>query len=109
MPKLPKLEFHISGFEGCPYFEGAVITLKNLKKTNHNKSHEIILTIKKIHPDKWANHLEKQCEIIIPKHKPHALIHKTSPFIHCNKHFIGGFDKLNLELTKTIPFSKIYN
>ena len=107
--KLQKLKFHIAGFEGCPYFEGAVATLKNFKKDNHGKTYEIVLSIKKIHRDKWSKHLEKQCEIVLEKHKPHALNHKTSPFIHCNNHFIGGFDKLNIELNKTTPFSKMCN
>mgnify|MGYP003349571614 CR=1 FL=1 len=41
--KLQKLKFHIAGFEGCPYFEGAVATLKNFKKVNHGKQQLCLL------------------------------------------------------------------
>jgi glutaredoxin len=104
--KLPQLHFQISGFEGCPYFQNAVTTLKTYKKEIHGKTHEIVLTIKKILPEKWTGHLEKQCIVVLPKHKSRAEMHKTSPFIMCNTHFIGGYDQLSVELQKQKPFMK---
>jgi hypothetical protein len=102
---LPKLHFHVSGFTGCPFFEGAVSTLATLKKTAHGKTHDIVLNIKKITHDKWPGHLEEQCTMVIPSHKSKAAAHTTSPFIMCNSHFIGGYDQLATELQKTKPFA----
>ena len=102
---LPKLNFHVSGFQGCPFFEGAVSTLADLKKTAHGKTHDIVVSIKKITHDKWPGHLEEQCTMVIPSHKSKAAAHKTSPFIICNSHFVGGYDQLATELQKTKQFA----
>jgi hypothetical protein len=102
---LPKVAFQVSGFQGCPFFEGAVSTLTALKKTAHGKTHDIVVTIKKITHDKWPGHLEEQCTLVIPSHKSKAAAHKTSPFIMCNSHFIGGYDQLVTELQKPKPFA----
>jgi len=100
------LHFQISGFEGCPFFEGVVSTLTTYKNNVHGKTHDIKLSVKKITHDKWPMHLEKQCLIVLPSHKSRAHNHKTSPFIICNSHFIGGYDQIVTELQKTKPFSR---
>jgi hypothetical protein len=102
---LPKLDFQVSGFQGCPFFEGAVSTLADLKKIAHGKTHDIVVSVKKITHDKWPGHLEEQCTMVIPSHKSKAAAHKTSPFIMCNSHFVGGYDQLATELQKTKPFA----
>jgi len=97
------LHFHISGFEGCPFFEGAVSTLTMYK---NNVQNNVKLSVKKITHDKWPGHLEKQCALVIPSHKSRARAHKTSPFIVCNDRFIGGYDQVALELQKSKPFAR---
>jgi hypothetical protein len=106
MSKKPKLHFKVSGFEGCPFFEGAVSTLTIYKNNEHGKSHTVKIDVKKITHDKWPIHLEKQIGGLISSHKSRARAHKTSPFIVCNEHFIGGYDQLVVELQKTKPFSR---
>ena len=101
-----KLHFQVSGFEGCPYFEGAVGTLKMYKNGDASKTYDIKVNVNKISHDKWPGHLEKQCEVVLPSHKSRARSHTTSPFIVCNKHFIGGYDQLVLELQKKTAFKR---
>jgi hypothetical protein len=47
---------------------------------------------------------EEQCTMVIPSHKSKAAAHKTSPFIICNSHVVGGYEQLATELQKTKPF-----
>ena len=101
----PHLYFQISGFDGCPFFEGAISTIKTYKKEAGGKVYDIKITIKKITHDKWSNHLEKQSEKSVKKtHQTRSRAHLTSPFIICNSHFIGGYDQLILEMQKSHPF-----
>jgi len=106
MASKPKksLHFQISGFEGCPFFEGALSTITMYKNNVHGKTHIVKVSVKKITYDKWPTHLEKQCALVIPSHKKRARDHKTSPFIICNSHFVGGYDQLANELQKSSPF-----
>jgi hypothetical protein len=110
----PKLHFKISGFEGCPYFEQAYLSLQNLKNNvdskivskGDSKSRNIIISVHKIQRVDWPKHLEQRCSEIIVSHKPNALLHKSSPFISCNNKFIGGYDKLLIELQKSKAFTQ---
>ena len=107
---MPKLHFKISGFEACPYFQNALISLKTFKNNaiahTNSLSHNVVITIHTIQRVDWPNHLEKRCNEIVISHKPHALLHKSSPFISCNNHFVGGYDKLIVELQNSKPFDK---
>jgi hypothetical protein len=99
-----KLQFHISGFEDCPYYQNAVQTLKSYKIENKKKN--IVITTQKLTRDKWDNHLTIQCSTIVNKtQSAKASKHRTSPFITCNAKFVGGYDSLVTELQKKIPFN----
>lgn len=105
-----ELHFEIYGLNGCPYHVGAIQTLSQFKEhanANPNSNKKIKVTIKDIERNIWHTHIDKVCTTKVKTNKTKAKTHKTSPFIICNGHFIGGYDSLNTELQKSIPFKGI--
>ena len=105
-----ELHFEIYGLNGCPYHIGAIQTLTHYKGTinaNPNSKNKVKITIKDIERDIWHIHLDKVCTTKVKTNKTKAKTHKTSPFIICNGHFIGGYDSLSNELQKPAPFKGI--
>jgi glutaredoxin len=110
--QIKELHFEVYGLNGCPYYIGAVQTLTQLKDSVNTHPHskkniKVKVTVKDIERNIWHNHIEQVCTKKVKTNKTKAKSHKTSPFIMCNGHFIGGYDSLSSELQKPTPFKGI--